>query len=129
MHTPAGWGETYFGFTEEIYGTMTPKKLLSLAKKAWDQAHTKRPTSILLVAALYVPKHGVYFGTIPHKGGEDKFKAECASFTALWDNILRERLSLSASASQQLYHAEMQPCCMLLRNRPLEAVLNFHQDH
>ncbi|KAJ4360977.1 uncharacterized protein N0V89_001546 [Didymosphaeria variabile] len=104
MHTPAGWGETYFGFTED--GTMTPKKLASLAKKAWEQAHNKRPTKLLLVAALYVPKHGVYFGTIPHKGGEDKFKADCARFTALWDRFLKERKFGSASASQQLYHAE-----------------------
>ncbi|KAF1976120.1 hypothetical protein BU23DRAFT_566297 [Bimuria novae-zelandiae CBS 107.79] len=34
MHTPASWGESYFGWTEEIYGTMTTKKLLILAKKA-----------------------------------------------------------------------------------------------
>ncbi|KAL1598036.1 hypothetical protein SLS60_008524 [Paraconiothyrium brasiliense] len=106
MHIPAGWGETYFGFTEEIYSTMTKKKLLNLAKIAWDQAHKKKPTRLLLVAALYVPNHGVYFGTIPHKGGEDRFKRDCASFTALWDIGLRERGLERSSASQQLYHAE-----------------------
>jgi hypothetical protein len=106
MHVPAGWGETYFGFTEEIYHGMNDKKLLSLAQKAWDQAHKLRPTSILLVAALYVPKHGVYFGTIPHRGGEDKFKAECESFTALWVGILNERNLKSKKGSEQLYHAE-----------------------
>ncbi|KAJ4292517.1 hypothetical protein N0V90_009179 [Kalmusia sp. IMI 367209] len=106
MHKLAGWGETYFGFTEEIYVTMTRKKLLSLAKKAWGQAHKLRPDNILLVAALFVPNHGVYFGTIPHKGGEDKFKAECPSFTALWKEKLEERLLNSRSGSQQLYHAE-----------------------
>ncbi|KAF1967785.1 hypothetical protein BU23DRAFT_572940 [Bimuria novae-zelandiae CBS 107.79] len=75
-------------------------------KKAWDQAHKKRPTSILLVAALYVPDHGVYFGTIPHRDGEDKFNEECASFTVLWDGLKEERKLKGNTGSQQLYHAE-----------------------
>jgi hypothetical protein len=108
MHTPDGWGETFFGFIEEdIYeGPMTTKRLLALAKQAWDQGDNSGRSSILLVAALYVPEKGVYFGTITKKGGEDKFKAECPSFKALWDNALEERDLKSRFGIQQLYHAE-----------------------
>lgn len=95
---------------------MTPKKLLSLAKKAWYKAHKRQPTSLLPAAALYIPEKGVCFATILDRGRKDKSREEVQSLPDL-DNLVGQRTTEFAKSSQQLFHAEDTGMLYAFQNR------------
>jgi hypothetical protein len=104
-----GWGETWFGiqwFPDQKM-TITNEELFWSAKDAYNNIMARSsPSSVVLVAALFVPGRGIYFGTIPRDAGVDKFKTECeAQAKHLWQVIGGKKI-IDTNKSQTLWHAE-----------------------
>jgi hypothetical protein len=107
MHRP--WsGEVFFGYTTPTLEGKTPKPkdIQNIAKQGWDYIIKEkiRHSSILVVAAVYVPGKGVFLGTIPTPtgGAEAKFEQELQSYTLLATLLGNRRIKGGTSK----YHAE-----------------------
>lgn len=110
MAAPAGWGETFFGFYRENPNRRISKATVrNMARQRYQEVMTLT-NDVTIVAALYIPGDGIYFGTIAHGAGEAKFASTAASKAPrLWSKIgNREPVkeTKKGETPPSLYHAE-----------------------
>jgi hypothetical protein len=94
-----------FGFEWQPAG-VTAAKLRDAAKRAYDLARTSDGNSRILVSALYIPGEGIYFGTLPDRSGQAKFRDAIAGFPQLVALYANRQLVAGANPSASLWHAE-----------------------
>lgn len=111
MATLPGWGETFFGFYKENPNRgISRGTVRNMTRQKYQELLTVTD-KVLLVAALYIPGDGIYFGTIAHGAGQQKFK-DTAEQNApiLWSNIkLCKAVTKNVKENDpppSLYHAE-----------------------
>lgn len=103
MTAGGAWGaDTYRGYKFDLSSTVSSTTLLNIAKDAYNDVKGKRTSDLFIVAALFVPRQGVFLGTVPHGVGVDKVK-EFGPTKApeLWKEIGRR-----TSTTSTFYHAE-----------------------
>ena len=116
MVQPSGLGITWNGFlAEPTNSEWTKETIRGYAKEGWEQTQNTGQQDWTLVAALWVPRNGVYLGSIPHArpgAFEDDEHVEIA-FESLADNLApvmwRHAESRSTGADQRSetrFHAE-----------------------
>ncbi|KAF9701249.1 hypothetical protein EKO04_000983 [Ascochyta lentis] len=110
MAAPAGWGETFFGFYKENPNRRISKATVrNMAKQKYQEVMTLT-NDVTIVAALYIPGDGIYFGTIAHGAGEAKFASTATSKAPkLWSKMGNRKPVKETKKGEtppSLYHAE-----------------------
>jgi hypothetical protein len=110
MAAPSGWGETFFGsYKENPRRRISKTTVRNMAKQKYQEVMTLT-NDVTIVAALYIPGDGIYFGTIAHGAGEAKFASSAASKAPkLWSKIGHRKPVKETNKGEtppSLYHAE-----------------------
>ncbi|PVI03008.1 hypothetical protein DM02DRAFT_726793 [Periconia macrospinosa] len=104
------WGaDTYYGRQgwPATKQTITDQELYWSARDAYDAIKKKGPTSPILVAALFVPAKGVWFGTIPRGDrAAATMKEKLEQRAPVLNSYIGEKTIINTEKSQTLYHAE-----------------------
>lgn len=110
MAAPAGWGATFFGFYKENPNRRISKATVRNMAKQKYQEVTALTNDVTIVAALYIPGDGIYFGTIAHGAGEAKFASTAVSKAPkLWSKMGNRKPAKETKKGEtppSLYHAE-----------------------
>ena len=100
MAVRAGWAVTFFGFHK-----VDPNRL-NLRSRAQELVEEMQlTTDVTIVAALYIPGDGDYFGTVAQGAGHEEFASTTSSKAPkLRFGIEKRELTTNVSASH--YHTE-----------------------
>ncbi|KAF9699263.1 hypothetical protein EKO04_002870 [Ascochyta lentis] len=104
MDDGGAWGvDTWRGMKISSSTTMTNKALRDIAKAAYAEVMLKKKTGGLVIAALFVPGHGVFIGSPAHGSGPAKVKSFAeANAKFLWKKLDTRKWNGVGSK----YHAE-----------------------
>ena len=105
MAAGAGWGPTFFGFYKDNPSKpISRPRVQALAREKYSEV-VKLTPDVTIVAALYIPGDGVYFGTIAHGVGEQKFASMAPSKAPkLWSKMSHR--GKKPGETHSIYHAE-----------------------
>ena len=105
------WGNTWFGYVAEPANSgWTTATIVEMAAKAWHARtqHSQAVNKVLMIAALWVPREGVWLGSVVQGPGNAEFRRKAPILAPrLWKEVKdRKFTGSSLSSHPAMYHAE-----------------------
>jgi hypothetical protein len=103
-----GWGDTWFGYVQEPAASpWTGATIRTMTKQAFESRACFHPEKFIL-AAIWEPGVGVWFGSTVQGAGHDTIKTKCPSLAPrLWRTLKNRRYARGVNpAGTALFHAE-----------------------
>jgi hypothetical protein len=104
-----GWGKTWFAYVPEPADECWSRQTIAdMAKQAYDSRIAQHTNGILIIAALWVPGTGAWFGSSVQGAGRDTLRANALTRAPrLWGQIQgRVYTGRSPNPNPSLYHGE-----------------------